>query len=183
MLHDTLNIVFDSPRRPTHVWQLVQVRAVSFVMVLAIGLLLLATQVFNAALAANAGLVQQGAHTHVRSPVVESLGFVASLALMTGLFALLFRYVPDTPVVWRDALVGGLLTAVLFLLGQWLLSGYIRHSAFSSIHGAAAAALIIMTWLYYSSQAVFFGAEFTRAYAFSRRQEILPLGEDEATAG
>jgi membrane protein len=74
------------------------------------------------------------------------------------------------------------LTALLFLLGQWLLSVYIRHSAFSSIHGAAAAALIIMTWLYYSSQVVFFGAEFTRAYAFDRRQEALPLGEDGEAA-
>jgi len=179
MLHDTLNIVFDSPRRPAGVWQLVQVRSFSFVMVLAIGLLLLTTQIVNAALAANAGLVQQGAHAHAPSLPVQLLGFAASLALMTGLFAALFRFVPDVLVGWRDALVGGGLTAVLFLLGQWGLSVYIHHSAFNSIHGAAAAALIIMTWLYYSSQCVFFGAEFTRAYSFAHKHEALPLEQTE----
>lgn len=183
MLHDTLNIVFDSPRRESGVWQLVRVRSVSFIMVLIIGLLLLATQIVNAALAANAGLVQQGAHPHAPSEPVQIVGFLASLALMTGLFAALFRYVPDVSVSWRDALVGGALTGLLFMLGQWGLSIYIHHSAFSSIHGAAAAALIIMTWLYYSSQVVFFGAEFTRAFAFGRRQEALPLGESGEAPG
>lgn len=179
MLHDTLNIVFDSVRRESGVWQLVRVRTVSFVMVLVIGLLLLATQIVNAALAANAGLVPQGAHPHALSEPVQILGFIASLVLMTGLFAALFRYVPDVSVSWRDALVGGALTGLLFMLGQWGLSVYIHHSAFSSIHGAAAAALIIMTWLYYSTQVVFFGAEFTRAFASSRSQEELPIERSE----
>jgi membrane protein len=182
MLHDAMNIIFDSPQRPAGVWQVVRVRAVAFVMVLAIGMLLLATQVFNAALAANAALAQNGAHPYVRGPVEEFAGFLVSFVLMTGLCAALFRFVHDARIAWRDALVGGALTALLFLLGQWLLSLYIHHSAFSSIHGAAAAALIIMTWLYYSSQAVFFGAEFTRAYAFNRRQGALPLDEPDALA-
>jgi membrane protein len=178
MLHDTLNIVFESSQRPTGIWQLVRVRTAAFTMVLAIGLLLLAAQLFNAALAANAGLVPQGAHPQVRTPLADFIGFLASLAMMTALFAALFRYVPDERTAWRDALVGGLFTSALFLFGQWLLSVYIRHSAFSSIHAAAGAALIIMTWLYYSSQCVFWGAEFTRAFAVNGRQEALPLGED-----
>lgn len=183
MLHDAMNIIFDSPQRPASVWQLVRVRAVSFVMVLVIGLLLLATQFFNAALAANAVLAQQGAQPYVRGPFEQFVGIALSFVLMTGLFAALFRFVHDARIALQDAIVGGALTAGLFLLGQWLLSLYIRHSAFSSIHGAAAAALIIMTWLYYSSQAVFLGAEFTRAYASSRRQEELPLGEGGEAAG
>ena len=182
-LNDTLNIVFDAPRRHGGIWQLVQVRAVAFIIALAVGLLLLAAQIINAALAANAGLVQQGAHPHALTPFGAVTGSALSLGLMTALFAALFYYVPDARVPGRYALVGGFVTALLFMLGQGLLSLYIRHSAFSSIHGAAAAALIIMTWLYYSSQVVFFGAEFTRAYAQARTQESLPLTNDEAAAG
>jgi len=182
-LSDTLNIVLDSPRRTGGIWQLVQVRAMAFVIALAVGLLLLAAQIVNAAFAVNAGLVQQGAQPHALGPVGAASSAVFTLELMTALFAALFYYVPDARVSGREALVGGFVTALLFMLGQWVLSLYIRHSAFSSIHGAAAAALIIMTWLYYSSQVVFFGAEFTRAYAQARAQVSLPVAKDEPATG
>ena len=166
MLHDTLYFVFDAPGRAAGAWQLVRVRAFAFAMVLAIGVLLLVTQIFQAALATNAAFAQPGTPAHAANPWWTVAGYGASFVLMTALFAALFHYVPDVEVKGRDAFVGGLVTAFLFLVGQWLLSVYLRHSAFSSIHGAAAAALII----------------FTRAYAFRRTQAALPLGEGEPSA-
>lgn len=171
-LHDALNIVFDASQRPANFWRLIQVRTVSFGMVVLIGLLLLVVQILNAALAASVGLKAQAGIAHTQSASVNTVEALASLLLVSVLFAALFHFVPEVEIAWRDALVGGLLTGLLFMLGQVLLSIYVSHSAFSSIHGAAAAALIIMTWLYYSSQVVFFGAEFTRAYAAARGHPV-----------
>jgi len=169
-LQDALNIVFDAKTRPANVWRIFQVRFLGFLMALIIGMLVLGLQLLNAFVAAFAA----GPPDPVRSGVFAVAGAVGSLVIIGALFALLFRYVPDTRIAWRNALVGGLLTAFLFLLGQWALSMYVGHSALRSIHGAAAAGLIILTWLYYSSSVVFFGAEVTRAYALHRRQSDLP---------
>jgi len=169
-LQDALNIVFDAKTRPANVWRIFQVRFLGFLMALIIGMLVLGLQLLNAFVTAFAA----GPPDPVRSGVFAVAGAVGSLVIIGALFALLFRYVPDTRIAWRNALVGGLLTAFLFLLGQWALSMYVGHSALRSIHGAAAAGLIILTWLYYSSSVVFFGAEVTRAYALHRRQSDLP---------
>ncbi|MBV8222733.1 MAG: YihY/virulence factor BrkB family protein [Candidatus Eremiobacteraeota bacterium] len=171
-LQDALNIVFDTHGRPATVWRIFQVRFLSFFMALTIGFVLIGLELFNALVAGYArifGQVSQGGGW------LESAGILASFVVVGFLFAALFRYVPDVRVPWRDALPGGYFTAALFLLGQIGLSLYVGHTVFSSIHGAAAAGLIILTWLYYSSSVVFFGAEFTRAYANSRQQELPAL--------
>jgi membrane protein len=169
-LQDALNIVFDAQTRAPNVWRIFQVRFLGFLMALIIGMLVLGLQLLNAFVAAFAA----GPADPVRGGFFAAAEALVSLAVIGALFAVLFRYVPDTRIAWRNALVGGLFTAFLFLLGQWALSMYVGHSALRSIHGAAAAALIILTWLYYSSSVVFLGAEFTRAYALHRRQNDLP---------
>lgn len=169
-LQDALNIVFDAQARSANVWRIFQVRFLGFFMALVIGMLVLALQLLNAFLSAFA----RGTPDVIRIGLVETAGVLLSLLVISGVFTLLFRYVPDARVAWRDALVGGLCTGLLFLLGQWGVSVYVGYSALGSIHGAAAAALIILTWLYYSSAVVFFGAELTRAYALHRSQRDLP---------
>ncbi|MBV8171701.1 MAG: YihY/virulence factor BrkB family protein [Candidatus Eremiobacteraeota bacterium] len=173
-LQDALNIVFDAQAQGSSVWRAFQVRFVGFFMVLAIGLVLLAMQILNAGLAGYLALAGQLAPGAVRGGFLSAVGLALSFAVIGVLFALLFRYVPHQRIDWRDALIGGAFTAALFVFGQWAVSMYVAHTALRSIHGAAAAALIIMTWLYYSSTVVFFGAEFTRAFAHQRRQQALP---------
>ena len=162
-LHAALNIILEAKRRPSGFGYMVRVRFFSFLMVTLIGALLLASQIFDATLATAVTPTHQLAWLSTRVVI-----FVASFVVITILFAALFRFIPERRIAWPDALPGGMFTAALFLLGQWLLSIYVHYAAFHAVRGAAAAALIVMSWLYYLALMVFLGAEFTRAYAFGR---------------
>jgi membrane protein len=91
--------------------------------------------------------------------------FAISLCVVALLFAALFRYVPDTRVHWHDVWVGAIATAVLFDLGKFGIGFYLGHSGIASTFGAAGSVVVILAWVYYSSQIVFLGAEFTHVYA------------------
>jgi membrane protein len=90
---------------------------------------------------------------------------IISLLGITAVFALTFRYVPATKVRWRPALQGGLLTAVLFMLGKYAIGAYIAKAAVGSAYGAAGSVVVVIVWMYYTAQIVFFGAEFTHVIA------------------
>ena len=85
--------------------------------------------------------------------------------MTTGLFALLFRFLPDVRLHWRDVMTGALATAVLFTFGQLLIGLYLGQSSMASTYGAAGSVMILLLWVYYSCQILLFGAEFTRMYA------------------
>jgi membrane protein len=109
---------------------------------------------------------------------------VIALAITTVLFATIFKVLPDARIAWRDVWVGGLLTAILFTIGKLLLGLYLGRSAIASSYGAAGSLIVLLAWVYYSSQIVFFGAEFTRVYAEregTHRDVAKP--EDPAPAG
>jgi membrane protein len=171
-LQDALNIVFDTHSLRLSVGRIFASRALAFCMVLAIGLLLLALQILGAVLVAHVGGQNGGLMSNAGGQLVV---LVAALLAIGALFAALFRFVPATPVAWADALPGGLFTGALFVLGQWGVSLLAAHTMLRSIHGAAAAGLIVLSWLFYSATVVLFGAEFTRAYAAHRTQTDLPL--------
>lgn len=164
-LHAALNIIFEAKRRPSGFAYMVRVRFFAFLMVTLIGALLLASQIANATLATAASLAHQPASVGTRVLI-----FAASFVTISILFASLFKFIPEASIAWREALIGGMFTSALFLLGQWLLSLYVRYAAFHAVRGAAAAGLIVMSWLYYLALMVFFGAELTRAYAFGRNR-------------
>ncbi len=94
----------------------------------------------------------------------EALRWVISFALLTGLFAVIYRVLPDAKIPWRCALIGGALTAVLFTIGNYLIGLYLGRSSVTSAYGAAGSLVIILLWFYYSSQIVLFGAVFTKLY-------------------
>lgn len=137
-------------------------RAQSFGLVLAVGFLLLVSLAVSAALA---GL---GAWLGHRVPgaaaVVSVLNWVLSIAVASGLFTLLFKVLPDIRLRWRDVAVGGMMTAVLFTIGKQLIGAYLGQSGTSS-YGAAGSVIVLLLWVYYSSQILLIGAEFTRLYA------------------
>src|SRR6185436_14028766 len=89
-----------------------------------------------------------------------------SLIVTTGLFALLFRFLPDVHIRWGDVMTGALATAVLFTIGQQLIGLYLGQSSMASSYGAAGSVMILLLWVYYSCQILLFGAEFTRVYAW-----------------
>ena len=101
-----------------------------------------------------------------------------SLIVTTGLFALLFKFLPDVHLRWRDVMTGALATAVLFTIGQQLIGLYLGQSSMASSYGAAGSVMILLLWVYYSCQIVLFGAEFTRVYA--QRDGMKPAPESFA---
>jgi len=144
----------------------------SFGLVVAIGFLLMVSLAVTASLAAfNAWLAP-------RSPGIplawSGVNVLASVVVTTGLFALLYRFLPDLPLRWRDVTTGAFVTAVLFTIGQQLIGLYLGQSSVSSSYGAAGSVMILLLWVYYSCQILLFGAEFTRVYAQRHGANVRP---------
>lgn len=141
-------------------------RVRSFGLVVAVGFLLMVSLAVTAALAA---LNQWLSRLSPEMPVVWSaIGLLVSLVVTTGLFAMLFRFLPDVRLHWRDVTTGALVTAVLFAIGQQLIGLYLGQSSMASAYGAAGSMMVLLLWVYYSCQILLFGAEFTRVYAQQR---------------
>ena len=142
---------------------LVKERFFSFGMVLAIGFLLLVSLVFSAGLAA-AGLFF-GDLLPMPEAVLSLFNFLVSFAAIAILFALIFRYVPDKTIAWREVRLGAMATAFLFTIGKALIGLYLGKASVGSAYGAAGSLIVVIVWVYYSSQIFFFGAEFTHQLA------------------
>jgi membrane protein len=163
-LQDNLDAIWRvKPRsRGNFLRDLVTQRIISFGLVLGFAFLLLTSLVVSAALAA--------VHTYVGKafPGVASLwagGYmVMSLGVTTLLFAMIYKVLPDVKLAWTDVWVGALVTAGLFTVGKFLIGLYLGTSSFASAYGAAGSVIVVLVWVYYSSQIVLFGAEFTRAW-------------------
>jgi membrane protein len=162
-LQDSLNTIWEVPPRE-RVWLgLIRERLLSFAMVFVLGFLVLVSLLLSAAIAAIGVYLKNWAPGF--DVFWESVNSVISFGVVTVLFASLFRFLPDIKIAWGDVWLGALLAAALFILGKFLLGFYIGRSAFASTYGAAGSLIIVLFWVYYSSQIFFFGAEFTRAYA------------------
>jgi membrane protein len=137
-------------------------RAQSFGLVLALGFLLLVSLAVSAALAALASWLSG------RVPgipvLVSAFNWLISVAVTAALFGLLFKVLPDVELTWRDVAVGGLVTAVLFTIGKHVIGLYLGQSGTSSSYGAVGSVVVLLLWVYYSSQILLIGAEFTRLY-------------------
>jgi membrane protein len=163
-LQAALNTIWRVKAKPgVHVVAFVLNRLRSFGIVVAIGFLLLVSLAVSAALAAFWGWLDQ--YLPGSELFWNGVNAVISFGVITTLFTLIYRILPDVHLRWRDAAVGGVGTAALFTLGKQLIGLYLGRSAFASSYGAAASVLVILVWVYYSAQIVLLGAEFTRVYA------------------
>ena len=166
-LQDDLNIIWKAPPpERSGVITLVRTRLLSLALVVAIGFVLLVSLIIDAGLSALTGYVANALPGS--EAIVFTLNFAFSLGVASLLFALIFKVLPDVPIAWRDVLVGAILTGLLFALGKFLIGLYIGRSGVASSYGAAASLVTILLWVYYSSQILLFGAEFTKAYADHR---------------
>jgi membrane protein len=159
-LKDALNTIWET-KEPENagLWWYLRTYLISFAGILGLGFLLATSLVVNAALAAISGSMG-GAESFFW----QTINFAASLAVLGVLFAMLFKWFPDAEVAWRDALVGGVITALLFNIGKLAISWYIGTQGLESTYGAAASVVILLIWVYYSAQIVLFGAEITHVY-------------------
>jgi membrane protein len=161
-LKDALNTVWDvKPSGSSGIWSFVCTYVISLAAVLAVGFLLLMSLLLTAALAAVGKFIAP----YLPEGILHIAGMVASLAMIAVLFAMMFKWLPDAEVHWRDVWPGALLTAALFEIGKFLIGLYIGKQALESTYGAAASIVIVLIWVYYSAQIVLVGAEFTHSYA------------------
>ena len=154
-------------------------RLISFGFILAIGFLLLVSLTLTTALAALRGYVTR--HFEGVVGVMASMDFLLSIALGTGLVALMYRYLPARKLPWRQVLTGALVTALLFHLGRWAIGLYLGRATQPTAFGAAASFAALLLWLYYSAQIFLFGAEFTACLGQSRKPPAPLLGPDAAS--
>jgi membrane protein len=161
-LKDALNTVWDVEAPSTSgVWGFVRTYAISLAAVLSLGFLLLVSLLVTVALSALSGILAP----YLPEAVFHVVSFLISFAVIASLFAMMFKWLPDAHIQWRDVIPGAILTAVLFEIGKFLIGLYIGKQGLESTYGAAASILVVLIWIYYSAQLVLFGAEFTRVYA------------------
>ena len=176
-LKDALNTIWEvEPKKGGGIGGFIRERFLSFTMVLGVGFLLLVSLVMSAALGA------MGSFLSANLPGGEALwnivNLVVSFGVITFLFAVMFKYLPDIKIEWRDVWIGATFTSALFVLGKFAIGLYLGKSSAASVFGAAGSLVVILVWIYYSAQILFFGAEFTQVYANShgsRRNSPTPL--------
>jgi membrane protein len=180
-LQNALNTVWDVEPKPGRgIVGFVKTRVLSFAMVLGIGFLLLVSLVLSAVLALVSSSI--GRLAFGEAALATAFSFLGSFITITLLFAMIYKYLPDVRIAWRDVWVGAAVTSFLFSTGKWLIGLYLGRSATASAYGAAAALAILLLWVYYSAQIVLLGAEFTQVYARRFGRRILP-DEDAREAG
>ena len=165
-MQSALNAIWKAHPEGTTVSRLVRARAASLGLVAALGFLLLVSLVISAILSGLSSYIN--AVLPFGALILQVLNFVLSFALISVLFAAIYKVLPDARLSWADVLVGALVTALLFNVGKFLIGLYLSHSAVASSYGAAGALIIVLLWIYYSAQIFLLGAEFTKIYA-SRR--------------
>ena len=164
-LRDSLNTIWDAPKAAAANWRsLIWQRVVSFGMVLALGLLLLTSLILSAALTIVENFFSGIVPLHF-ALVGKISNVTISLVAISILFALIYKFVPDVPIDWRDVGIGAVVTAVLFTIGKSLLGLYLGTVGVGSTYGAAGSLVALVVWVYYSAQIFFFGATFTQVYA------------------
>jgi membrane protein len=165
-LRDSLNTIWEFPAPKTNglrsIFLIIKERLFSFGLVLAIGFLLLVS------LAVSALLAVVGKYSASVMPLPEAVLHIGnaliSFAVITGLFAAIYKVMPEVQIEWRDVLLGAAVTSILFTLGKVALGIYLGKAAFASAYGAAASIVVFTVWVYYSGQIFFMGAEFTKAF-------------------
>lgn len=163
-LQEALNTVWNVEPDPDRgVWGVIKARFLSFLMVLVIGFLLIVSLLLSTLISAVSQFF--GDLLPASELVFQVVNILVSLGVITLLFALLFKYLPDAEIAWKDVWPGALLTAVLFTLGKELIGLYLGRAAVGDAYGAAGSLVVLLLWIYYSAQILFYGAEFTQVYA------------------
>ncbi len=172
-LQESLNIIWDVKVKPKQGLKvIIRKRILSFSAVLGIGFLLLVSLIASAILSA-INTYFSGLLPGIPG-IWRFIDFLFSFFSITGMFALMYKFLPDVKIRWSDVWVGAIITALLFTIGKSVLGIYLARGSFGSTYGAAGSLVIILAWVYYSAQILFFGAEFTQVYAHKFGGRILP---------
>ncbi len=162
-LQMSLNTIWEVKPAPEYGLKgVIMSRVLSLGLVLTVGFLLLVSLVLSVAISALGSLMGEEG---IPQPLIQIINLVISFGIITLLFAMIYRYLPDAEIAWRDTWVGAFVTALLFVVGKFCIGLYLGSSSMGSAYGAAGSLVILLVWIYYSSLILFFGAEVTQVYA------------------
>ncbi len=183
-LRESLNIIWEvETPKEKGIWNSLKAvlkrDVLSFAMVMGVGFLLLVSLIFSTLLSALGNVIQD--FMPLPNVWMIVLNNLVSLLIFTLMFSLLYKYLPQTRVAWGDVVLGGFVTAILFLAGKFLIGLYLGNSSIGASFGAAGSLALLLVWIYYSAQIVFFGAEFTQVYANQYGSNI-PKGKEQGHA-
>jgi membrane protein len=167
------------PKSGQGVWGFIRQRFISFVMVLAVGFLLLISLVVTALVTGLSQFI--GTLIGGAAFVAHLLDILVSFAFVTLLFAMIYKFVPDIRIQWKDVWIGAALTSILFTIGKFLIGLYLGSSGVTSVYGAAGSLITVLLWVYYSSLIFLLGAEFTQAYTSTYGSGIAPAANAESS--
>ena len=162
-LQQAFNQIWEAPPARGGFRGQIRRRAATFGMILGVGFLLLVSLVLSAALAAVHDPLAR--HLPLASRILPALNFLLSFAVVTALFAMIYKVLPDVDMSWRDVWLGASVTAFLFTIGKTLIALYLGRAGVASVYGAAGSFVLVLLWIYYSAQILFIGAEFTEVYS------------------
>jgi membrane protein len=173
-MQDSINFIWSVKAKPKKGWLKYLInRLLSFSLIISMGFILMVSLIINAVL----NLISDRL-LHLLPTYTVYLFHILNIAIIimviTALFTVIFKILPDAIIAWRDAVIGAFVTALLFLLGKFLISYYIGRSNLGVTYGATASIVVILSWVYYSSLILYFGAEFTKMYALQSGEGIKP---------
>ena len=173
-IQDSINDIWGLKPKPRKGWlKMIQNRLLSFSIIISLGFLLLISLTVTAVIDKLSDVLK----VHFPGLAVSFLYVInqgVTIAVVTFIFAVIFKVLPDAKIRWKDVIMGAVFTAVLFMLGKFAISFYISRSYVGTWFGAAGALIILLVWIYYSSLILYLGAEFTKSYAIKYGKEIMP---------
>ncbi|WP_423148650.1 YihY/virulence factor BrkB family protein [Rubrolithibacter danxiaensis] len=173
-IQDSLNIIWRVKPKPKKGWlQFLKNRLLSSSLIIAVGFLLIVSLVINGAILALFDILTRYL-PDVTVILINIANLVISFIVITTLFAIIFKFLPDVKIGWKDVRGGAIFTAILFMIGRLLIGLYIQKSGTESTYGAAGSLIVILLWVYYTAAILYFGAEFTQVYSERYGKEIQP---------
>ena len=179
-LQDAMDTIWGVKAKPgLGIWRFLRTRFLSFAMVAGVCFLLLVSLAIEALLKGFSHYIQGALPGGL--VIAVSVYLIFDFAVSTTLFAMIFKILPDVKTRWNDVWIGAVMTAIFFLIGKWALGLYLGSGTASSAYGAASSLITLLLWIYYSSQILLFGAEFTHTWT-TRQRRVEPMPHAEAGA-
>lgn len=173
-LQDSINMIWKVKAKPKKGWlKLIKDRLLSGSIIIGLGFILLVSLIVNGALAAFNTMLKKWL-PDLSVLLFSGLSIIISFVVLVLIFGVIYKVLPDAKIKWKDVRAGALFTAALFMLGRYIIGLYIGSTQVGSPYGAAGSLIIIMLWVYYSAAILYFSAEFTRAYAAFKGENIIP---------
>jgi len=173
-IQDSINIIWKVKAKPKRGWwKFIKGRLLSYSLIVVLGFLLVVSLIINGALLAMNDILKSY-FPEVTVIVFSIINVIVSFIVITVLFGVIFKVLPDIKIAWKDVRVGAFFTACLFMLGRLVIGIYIEKTSAGSAYGAAGSLIVILIWVYYTAAILYFGAEFTQSYAQFKGAEIKP---------